>query len=263
MRPSKGEPLSVAVFNAVRATGALEHPIGRVVLARAYFLYKRYLEDPFFGLLRNHPSLVRGGDVLDVGANIGYNTKLFARHLSAGTRVHAFEPERWNADLLRAICRQEIAEGRVNAVESAVSSAPGTLQLELNPRHFADHRVTSARESNRQVVGVSAVQLDAFCRDQGVERVSLVKIDVQGHEFEVLKGMEEVLAKRLRGGVAFEVEEQGVRQAETLGFMAERGFTLFQIARNGSLREVDSTRSILFGQRGYADILASRDRSLR
>jgi FkbM family methyltransferase len=259
----KGEPASVRLFNAARATGLLEHEAGRVLLVRAYFLYKRYLEDPFFGLLRRHPSLVRGGDVLDVGANIGYNTKLFAKYLSAGTRVHAFEPERWNADLLRGICRKEIADGRVNAVESAVSSLPGTLHLELNPRHFADHRVTSARQSEREVVAVSAVQLDAFCREMNIARVSFVKIDVQGHEFEVLKGMDEVLATRLQGGVAFEVEQDSDRQSEVFRFMAERGFTLFQIAKNGSLRVVGATAAISFGQRGYADILASKDRGLR
>src|SRR5688572_22445917 len=65
-----------------------------------YFLYKRYLEDPFARLLQDHPTLLHHGSVLDIGANVGYTTTLFAQFVDTKSRVYAFEPEKTNARIL-------------------------------------------------------------------------------------------------------------------------------------------------------------------
>ena len=45
--------------------------------------YKRLVEDPFAALVRARPELFTGGEIIDVGANVGYTAQVFARALSA------------------------------------------------------------------------------------------------------------------------------------------------------------------------------------
>src|SRR5712692_982951 len=111
--------LFTSAYAAARRTGFLDTPIGSRLFISAYFLYKKYLEDPFEGLIRRDPDLFRGGHILDVGANIGYCAALFSRALDPGYSVFAFEPEPFNASLLRHVVRTR-ARGPVVAVEAAV-----------------------------------------------------------------------------------------------------------------------------------------------
>ena len=62
----------------------------RTDVSAPYLLYKRYLEDPFAALAKIRPSLFRGGDILDTGANIAYTASLFAR---AGGPIRGCSPQ--------------------------------------------------------------------------------------------------------------------------------------------------------------------------
>jgi len=68
--------VSVAVFarayNLVRSMGILQLSWFRKAFISSYFLYKRLYEDPYWFLIRHRPELFLKGDILDIGANIGY-----------------------------------------------------------------------------------------------------------------------------------------------------------------------------------------------
>src|SRR5207249_1406142 len=81
---------------------------------------KRFLEDPYAGLVANRPDLFRGGHILDVGANVGYDTVLFAKALSPGARVIALEPERENCRRL-----QGVVEGSASSDRTTVHRLAG------------------------------------------------------------------------------------------------------------------------------------------
>ena len=86
-------PVLSRVYWLARRTGLLDVGWFRRGYARAYFAYKRYIEDSFEGLVRRRPELFGGGHILDVGANIGYNSALFLDVLGPGFRIYAFEPD--------------------------------------------------------------------------------------------------------------------------------------------------------------------------
>ena len=64
----------------------LDSALGRRAFVGSYFLYKRWLEDPFAALVRLRPGLFRGGHVLDVGANVGYTAAVFPGRWTPGAR---------------------------------------------------------------------------------------------------------------------------------------------------------------------------------
>src|SRR5262249_47865936 len=158
-------------YGLVNRLGVLDNPVMSDLFVRTYFAYKR-LGDPFATLTRRRPDLFRGGHILDVGANIGYTAAVFARAVSSGFKVFAFEPDRRNCERLARTLRRLGYADRSEAVHAAVGAADGTIGIWQNYRHHAGHRVST--DIFRAERGVSAtdqvplVSLDRFVRDRGL-----------------------------------------------------------------------------------------------
>src|SRR5215467_10223178 len=86
-------------YAMARRIGLLDTGLGQSVFTRAYFGYKRWIEDPFAGMIRRYSTLFHGGNILDVGANIGYCSVLFSRAMDPERKIFAFEPEPFNMAL--------------------------------------------------------------------------------------------------------------------------------------------------------------------
>jgi FkbM family methyltransferase len=90
-----------------------------------------------------------GMSVLDIGANVGFHTLLFARAVGAGGHVWAFEPDPENFTVL--LRNLEMNPYRnVTAVPSAVGAATGKASLYRSPFH-CDHRVYRTKEGQPSV----------------------------------------------------------------------------------------------------------------
>jgi FkbM family methyltransferase len=195
-----------SIYEAANRLGVLEWPAAETVFRGAYFTYKRFVEDPFARLVRARPELFVGGDIIDVGANIGYTATLFARAAAPPYRVHAFEPElrnhRW---LCHAIDHAGLTD-RVVPHRAAVGSREGTLELWYNAAHHGDHRVAiGAVAALGETQSVPVTTVDAHVARSGAPPIAFVKIDVQGYEPEVLRGMRETIARNPALHVAVEL----------------------------------------------------------
>ena len=130
-------------YSLVRRSGFLRTSLGRHLFKSAYFLYKRYIEDDLRDLLRSYPAIVGDGNVLDIGANIGYTAAVLARAAQAGRKIYAFEPEPFNFRLLQQTALQPEVAGKIVPMQMAVGAADGAIDLWINDRHHADHRVAT------------------------------------------------------------------------------------------------------------------------
>ncbi len=239
---------------------------------RAYFAYKRRIEDPFYNLTRASPELFRGGHVLDVGANIGYTASVFADAVDPGFGVFAFEPEGANFAALEALARKH-RPGVIRPVRAAVGEREGEIELWLNETHPGDHRVrtgsleasaSSARFSRSEKV--RQVSIDGFLEsiDPPLAPVRFVKIDVQGFELPVCLGMTRLIDSTGPLCVAMEYDpammrDMGFSPAECLSFFLERGFELRCLEQSGkALPCAVSELEARLAPRGYRDLLFTR-----
>lgn len=263
----------IAATGFVRRHGLLQRPLVARAFLGAYFAYKRLLEDSFLGLTRRHPELFRDGHVLDVGANVGYTALTFARALSDGARVFAFEPDAENLGLLRQAITRDPLGTRVEPVATAVGAAEGSVRLWRNPTHHADHRIatdTFQTPSAGETVAVPLMSLDAFAATRGIAaQIAFVKIDVQGYEPAVCDGMTALLDANPRLAIAFEytpdsIAELGWRPADLLAFFRDRGFGLQLIEHDGHLSDgADAAIQSAVQARSYVDLLATRPAAWR
>jgi len=124
---------------------------------------------------------------LDVGANIGYFTVIAAQRVGPGGQVFAFEPEPRNFSLLQTNLALNGLQQQVHARQAALAAVAGNLDLHLHPNNLGDHQVF-ASEPTREVVTVPAL-CGAEYLAKKVSSLNLVKIDTQGAEFQVVRGL--------------------------------------------------------------------------
>lgn len=255
------------LYSLGRELGILKTRLGRKLFTASYFGYKRYLEDPFAGLAKRRPELFRGGDILDIGANIGYTASLFANASDDDAKIYAFEPEPFNFALLQESLRDRKLDSKVVPIHSAVGEQSGQIDLWINEHHHADHKIatTNLRASDARAkdayVTVPITSVDGFIEQRELTRpICLIKIDVQGYEFAVCRGMAATLERQTQVAVAVEytpeaLEELGYEAPALLDWFRDRGFGMYSLGRNGML-----TRGLSgeLAAKGYVDLIFSR-----
>jgi FkbM family methyltransferase len=130
----------------------------------------------------------------DVGANIGYFTLLGATLVGSAGKVYAFEPDPANCRLLRDNCALNQLEN-VQVEELALSDQSGDGQLYLSEDNLGDHTIYNVRGARREQ-RIQLVEGSRYFESAG-ETLDVIKIDVQGAEFQVLKGLESTLENSL------------------------------------------------------------------
>lgn len=126
-------------------------------------------------------TLREGQSFVDLGAHIGYYSRLAASIVGPMGEVFAFEPAPENFELLKA---NVAAFPWARHWRAAAGSEPGRARLFLSKENSGDHRLfpTAGRES----VEVEVVSVDSVA---AVRKIDFFKIDVQGCEIEALQGM--------------------------------------------------------------------------
>ena len=175
--------------------------------------------------------------VLDIGANIGSYSEAIRKFAPQST-VFAFEPssvarksleDRFKAD--SSVTIVPFALGSKNSKETLWSDSPGSELASLTKRRL-EHFGTDFNESE----SVEVMTLDSWASSTKVAP-SLIKMDVEGHELDVLKGGFKTLA--LAKVVQFEF---GGCNIDTRTFFqdfwylfAEAGFTIYRISESGPI----------------------------
>ena len=177
-----------------------------------------------------------GMTVFDVGASVGELTVLFARLAGDAGSVHAFEPGPV-ADELERACSEA---GRRNVVVNRVAVGDRSATVAL--RMYDDEHQSWNTLADRPVrpggvdvtpiatADVRAVTLDEYCAEGDVGRVDLLKIDVEGSEYHVLRGSERLLAEQRVRCCVFEyggtTEDMGVDPAAIEQLLSAHGYEL-------------------------------------
>jgi len=131
---------------------------------------------------------------MDVGAHVGQSAKQYLERFPAAT-IHCFEPSPESYRQLVAGFHDRVS---VIAHNVALGDRAGTRELRLNERSSTnsllepDERSASYIDSRQLSAGatkpVEVATLDSFCADRGIERIDILKVDVQGAELLVLQG---------------------------------------------------------------------------
>jgi FkbM family methyltransferase len=181
-----------------------------------------------------HRLIEPGETVADVGANLGYMTSLAAARVGAGGSVLAFEPHPRAFELLGRNVARWSDLGTVGAVElrqMALSDAAGEGELFSGGSEEFDMAVASLGDDQHppmgagsEAISVTLARLDEL---DGIDRLAVMKIDVEGHEPAVLRGAGGLLESGAIRDIVFEDHDD--YPSESTAIVEDAGYELISL----------------------------------
>ncbi len=179
-----------------------------------------------------------GMTVVDIGAHIGYFTRLFSK--LAGTRgtVLAFEADPTNYALLSHNTRRC---SNVLAVQVAITDNIGIIDF----YHYDDKSGAHSTlpnvplEYEKRKLAVISTTLDAYLREKGISQVDAIKMDIEGGEGAALKGMTHALKSARLLVTEFApawIEAAGSAPLAFLQGIERHGFEISAITKDGLVK---------------------------
>ena len=166
----------------------------------------------------------------DIGANVGFFSIIAAKLVGDTGKVYAFEPGEGNAKSIRHNAQLNNFS-QVEVIEKAVSNTSGSGQL-LLAKYSGGHALATA-DAPPDLAGeltVNIVSIDDLIAQNKIEPPNFVKVDVEGAELDVLKGMTETI-KTYQPTIIYEIDD-GDRTAyerkygELESFLQSLGYTV-------------------------------------
>jgi len=181
--------------------------------------------------------LVEPGELaIDVGANIGYMTSVLAARVSSspGGSVWSFEAHpdifselKFNVDNWQ----QQLKTVQFFPKNIAISEQKGTVQLQV-PDDFMNNRGLASVISVAEVTDTSIILESCSLDDLFLEsrEIGVMKLDVEGHELQVLKGSKQLFQQQKIRDCVF--EEHREYPTPVTSFFEEMGYKIFRIQRS-------------------------------
>ena len=172
-------------------------------------------------------SLREGDCVLDIGANIGYYALMEARLVGPRGQVYAIEPVPHNMQLLEDSIRLN-NYGNIETFRLAIGQTDSVAKM-----YLSDHPNWSSFYPPRRVTGTIDIlisSVDSFLK--GKRLPGLVRMDVEGYEYEIILGMRGLLESNqpLRMFIEFHPDIMGRQRASSfLSILQQHGFELKKI----------------------------------
>ena len=217
----------------------ITHPFAGTKLYLHSFRHKGYW---FYGKRREADAMeflralvLPGATVMDVGAHIGFVTLYLAKLVGAAGSVYAFEPGANNLPYLLKNCAPF---QNVHIEPCAVGEMNGTTEFYLedlsgqNNSLVADYAGLLAHEhalglrAHVDQTNVPITTLDAYCAEHKLAP-TFIKIDVEGAEFQVLRGA----VSLIETWHPHLLVEMNLYQAEMFEFLRARGYVFFSETR--------------------------------
>lgn len=194
----------------ILSTGTYEHEIGKLIRV----------------------SLKPGETALDIGANIGLQSLRMSQAVGPTGKVYAFEPLGFLQDKFKKNTGLNKA-ANVTLLPFALSDTAGETQFEIDPAAWnqGTFSLINSGGTTNQTVAIKIA--DDLPEIMALQQLAFIKIDVEGFEFQVLKGLKQTLKKH-RPRVIFEFDANywaRTNQSITacFAFLQELNYSIYQI----------------------------------
>jgi FkbM family methyltransferase len=188
-----------------------------------------------------------GGVVFDVGANVG-NWASFVLDINPKINLHCFEPSK--ATYAKLAQKEWPSNVRLNNL--GLGEVEGVLELNVVDEESALNSlylrrgVDCARAVKTEKISITTI--DDYCEKNAIQRIDLIKVDVEGHELAVFKGMRQMLAQGFVLAIQFEYGGCNLDAKVYLGdiweFLEPYGFKFYKLYPEGP-RHIENFRQKL------------------
>jgi FkbM family methyltransferase len=209
-------------------------PLARQGGSAGIFLQRQYYEP----LLEFCHQLVKPGNVVfDVGANQGIYACAFAALVGSSGRVVAFEPQDYAITALRNNVRLNKFD-QITVQQAAVSDREGSAVLDVSHGAVSASIVRDFGGRN-DAATVPTVTLAAVAERLGIDKIDVIKMDIEGAELLALKGGEALL-KQYKPTVVLEATPDDIASNwfEIVDLLTDLGYEAYLFGPDGRLERI-------------------------
>jgi FkbM family methyltransferase len=133
-----------------------------------------------------------GAVVIDIGAHIGLFSVIASKIIGDAGKVYAFEPSPTTYSFLQQTISLNMAENRIETFQKAVSSKVGITKFYISEDVIDNSNSLVSYQDDRKLKGIdiTLTTVDAFVEEKKISQVGFIKIDVEGAEYDTLRGAE-------------------------------------------------------------------------
>ncbi|MHB9154855.1 MAG: FkbM family methyltransferase [Endomicrobiales bacterium] len=200
--------------------------------------------------------LLKSGNFIDVGAGVGYFSAIASGIVGASGQVHCFEPY---PSMIRAIQRMINSNPNPNIILNAyalgMKESVDNYYIQRFDKHMTVSMVRNFVEKVDEIIEVRTRRLDTYLEQKKIDNVSLIKIDVEGYEYLVLKGLEGYFNKcSVKPPIIVEITPPndtrgGYSLSDLQRFMGYYGYSAYSIHNprgKEDVRYLRETKDVLF-----------------
>ena len=173
----------------------------------------------------------------DVGANIGSYTQLLLQHLDNDSRIFSFEPSIRTFDKLKS----NISSSNVSLFNFGFGESNSKVTLYSNKERSGLASVYNRRLDHFGIdmsikEEIELWSLDSFCKENNIEVIKFLKIDVEGHEISVLKGAKELIKQGKIHFIQFEFGGCNIDSRtyfQDFYYLLKPNYLLYRIVKDG------------------------------
>lgn len=170
-------------------------------------------------------SNLQGKTLLDIGANQGIYCYYLSRKAGPQGKVFAFEAQPELGNHLQSV-KESFNLDNLQIVNKGLSSEPGTLKMARSKVGSGGASFHYPTDEGLEELEVPVITLDNYFDQEPRETIDFIKIDVQEHEYAVLKGGESLL-RRDGPTILLEAMHWEAEEGKLFGFLEELGYTGF------------------------------------
>lgn len=176
-----------------------------------------------------------GMHVLDIGANIGAHTLPIAKQITGSGKVYAIEPTDWAFHKLQENLNLNPALTNAHTHQVLLTNNPNAAPKAID----ASWRVDCSEIRAKSIESASPLSLDEFVALHAIEKIDVIKMDVDGNEVDILKSGTQAL-KKYKPIMIIELcphvlEAHGTSLNELLNLLNELGYELYDLSQKRKL----------------------------
>ena len=211
---------------------------------RALGVYEFWKTRLFFDIVKE------GMTIIDVGANKGYYSLIFAKLMNDRGRILSFEPDINNCFWFNKSIQANKYKS-IKLYQCALSDNNGEAIFYLGEKSGWGSLFSSSDASRKQPVVVNTKKLDNVVQEEGISSIDIIKIDVQGADLLVLKGARKTLAANPKLKIAMDVDVKGEEERQQLfDLLTSCGFQISKIGKRlEPIRRIDETIKDIYAEK--------------
>ncbi|HAC65689.1 MAG TPA: hypothetical protein DCF68_19695 [Cyanothece sp. UBA12306] len=176
-------------------------------------------------------NILRPGDtVIDIGANVGLITLYAAKLVGSSGKIHAFEPQPNLVQLLKkSVTINEYEQVVIHQV--ALSDQDGIMNMQVPIDNSGAASLGKKKNKASYTIDVEVKNATQYLSSLNLDKIRLIKIDVEGHEAIVLKGAKYFLESHKPDIILFEEHKKPLLKQESVKFLQNMNYIIYELPK--------------------------------